>query len=232
MKTTGPYPYAHVDATGSGIVSSAGGLLLTEAARAGGLDTALSQALAPWRKPFAIHDPGKIVCDLAVSLALGGDCLADIAKLRAEPGVYGLVASDPTVSRLIDTLAEDAPAALAAINAARAQARATAWGLAGQNAPDHAVSAEDPLVIDLDATLVTSHSDKEGAEPTFKRGYGFHPLWAFVDHGPDGTGEPLSVLLRPGNAGSTPPPITSPWPRRHWRSCPATPLAAGQAGRS
>lgn len=86
-------------------MSSAGGLLLTETVRAGGLDTALSQALAPWRKPFAIHDPGKIVCDLAVSLALGGDCLADIAKLRAEPGMYGPVASDPTVSRLIDALA-------------------------------------------------------------------------------------------------------------------------------
>jgi hypothetical protein len=187
------YPSAHVDAAGSGIVSSAGGLLLTQAVRASGLGTALSQALAPWRKPFAIHDPGKIVCDLAVSLALGGDCLADIAKLRAEPGVYGQVASDPTVSRLIDALAEDATAALAAINAARAAARARVWGLAGDDAPDHAVSAEDPLVIDLDATLVTAHSDKEGAEPTFKRGYGFHPLWAFVDHGGDGTGEPALV---------------------------------------
>ena len=57
-------------------------------------------------------------------------------------------------------------------------------------------------MIDLDATLVTSHSDKEHAAPTFKRGYGFHPLCAFGDHGPDGTGEALAILLRPGNAGS------------------------------
>jgi len=64
------------------------------------------------------------------------------------------------------------------------------------------VSAERPLVIDIDATLVTSHSDKEQARPTFKRGFGHHPLWAFADHGHDGTGEPLAVLLRPGNAGS------------------------------
>ena len=64
------------------------------------------------------------------------------------------------------------------------------------------MSAEQPLVVDIDATLVTSHSDKEQARPTFKRGFGHHPLWAFADHGPDGTGEPLAVLLRPGNAGS------------------------------
>jgi hypothetical protein len=62
--------------------------------------------------------------------------------------------------------------------------------------------ASRPLVIDVDATLVTAHSEKESAAPTFKRGFGFHPLWAFVDHGPDGTGEPLACLLRAGNAGS------------------------------
>ena len=64
------------------------------------------------------------------------------------------------------------------------------------------MSAEQPLVVDIDATLVTSHSDKEQARPTFKRGFGHHLLWAFADHGPDGTGEPLAVQLRPGNAGS------------------------------
>jgi hypothetical protein len=81
------------------------------------------------------------VLDLAVSLAIGGDCLADIAQLRAAPEVFGPVASDPTVSRLIDTLAADAPAALAAIAAARAAARARAWALAGEHAPDHGADA-------------------------------------------------------------------------------------------
>jgi hypothetical protein len=137
-----------------------------------------------------------------MSLAMGGDCLADVAQLRAHPQVFGPVASDPTVSRLIDTLAADAPAALAAINAARAVARRSAWALAGKHAPDHGIDAAAPLVIDVDATLVTAHSEKEQAAPTFKRGFGFHPLCAFVDHGPEGTGEPLSVLLRRGNAGS------------------------------
>ena len=85
-------------------------MLLVETVRAAGLDRALSTALAPWRKPMARHDPGKVVCDLAVALALGGDCLADVALLRAEPAVFGPVASDPTVSRTIDALAADATA--------------------------------------------------------------------------------------------------------------------------
>ncbi|MGH3862261.1 IS1380 family transposase, partial [Actinokineospora sp.] len=154
------------------------------------------------RKPLAVHDPGKVLTDLAIALALGGDCLADVALLRAEPGVFGPVASDPTVSRTIDALAKDAPRALAAIDAARAVARARVWERAGDHAPDAAASAATPLVIDVDATLVTAHSDKESAAPTFKRGYGFHPLWSFLDHGAQGTGEPAAVLLRPGNAGS------------------------------
>jgi len=97
---------------------------------------------------------------------------------------------------------DDAGAALAAIDTARATARARVWALAGEHAPDHQASAKAPLVIDLDATLVTAHSEKEQAAPTFKRGFGFHPLWAFADHGPASTGEPLAVLLRAGNAGS------------------------------
>jgi hypothetical protein len=177
-------------------------VLLTDTVRAAGLDVGLSAALVPWRRPLAVHDPGKVVLDLALSLALGGDCLADVALLRAEPGVYGLVASDPTVSRTITALAKDATAVLAAIDTARASARARVWALAGEHAPDHHASAGDPMVVDLDATLVTAHSDKEHAAPTFERGYGFHPLCAFVDHGPEGTGEPLAVALRPGNAGS------------------------------
>jgi len=196
------YPRVQADAAGSGVVSQAGGVALVETVRAAGLDRALSWALAPWRKPLAVHDPAKVLLDLALTLAVGGDCLADVAVLRAEPGVYGRVASDPTVSRTIDVLAADANRALAAIGAARAAARARVWALTGGQAPDAGADARNPLVIDVDATLVTAHSDKEHARPTFKRGFGFHPLWAFADHGPAGTGEPLAVALRPGNAGS------------------------------
>ncbi len=201
-KRNGFYPAVRVDTSGSGVVSHAGAVTLVETVRVTGLDRALSGSLAPWCKPLARHDPGKIICDLAITLAVGGDCLADVAVLRGEPGVFGSVASDPTVSRAVTALAADGPRALAAINTARAAARARAWALAGGSAPDHGVDADRPLVIDLDATLVTAHSDKEGAAPTFKRGYGHHPLWAFADHGAEGTGEPLAFLLRPGNAGS------------------------------
>ena len=202
MKGIGLYPRVHIDTSGAGVVSHGGGVALVETARTAGLDHALRAALSCWRKPMAIHDPGKVLTDLALTLALGGDCLADIALLRAEPAVFGLVASDPTVSRTIDALAADAPRALKAIDAARAAARARVWRLAGEHAPNHDWNAERPLIIDTDATLITAHSEKEQAAPTFKRGFGFHPLWAFVDHGADGTGEPLSCLLRRGNAGS------------------------------
>lgn len=77
-----------------------------------------------------------------------------------------------------------------------------AWARAGEHAPDHGTDAGTPLVIDLDATLVTAHSEKENAAPNYKRGYGFHPLCAFVDHGDGGSGEPVAMLLRPGNSGS------------------------------
>jgi Transposase DDE domain group 1 len=201
-KAIGFYPCPDMDTAGTQVVSHAGALLLTETIAQVGLDRALSAALQRWRPRLAIHDPAKVMLDLALGLAVGGDCLADIAVLRAEPGVFGAVASDPTVSRTIDRLADDATTVLAAIDTARATARARAWELAGRHAPDHDTGAAHPLVVDVDATLVTAHSEKEGAAATFKRGYGHHPLWAFVDHGPDGTGEPLAALLRPGNAGS------------------------------
>ncbi|WP_330178977.1 IS1380 family transposase [Nocardia sp. NBC_01503] len=197
-----PYPRLRTDAQGSGIVTQAGAVLLLRTAEKLGLTSEISAAFAPWRKSMATHDPGKILLDLAVAVAIGGDCVADLSILRAEPGVFGPVASGPTVSRLITLLAGDAPKALSAIDSARARARATAWSLAGERAPDHDIDADHPLVIDLDATLVTAHSDKEHAAPTFKRGYGFHPLCAFIDHGSDGTGEPAAMLLRPGNAGA------------------------------
>ena len=186
-----------VDTSDESLISSAGGSLLLDTARVTGLDRALSSSLSPWRSVRAVHDPGKVILDLAVAvaLALGGDCLADVAVLRAQPGLFGSVASDPTISRLIAALAAEPDAALAAISSARATARAATW------------TARRPVtgklvVVDLDATLVTAHSEKENAAPTFKRGFGFHPLLAFADHGPGGTGEPLAGLLRGGKAAA------------------------------
>ncbi|MGP5078676.1 transposase [Brachybacterium alimentarium] len=177
-------------------------MLLTETVRATGLAAELSRVLAPWRKQFSRHDPGKILTDLALMLAVGGDCLADVATLRAEADVYGPVASDPTISRLLTTLAGDVDKVEQAISGARRRARKNAWARAGDRAPGAGATAKNPLVIGLDASLVTSHSEKEFARPTFKKGFGFHPSLAFVDHGTGGSGEMLACLLRPGNAGS------------------------------
>jgi hypothetical protein len=131
--------------------------------RAAGRERALSDALGPWRLPGAWHDPAKVLLDLAVAVALGGDCLADIAVVRAEPAVFGQVASDATVSRTIAALAQDARRAdqvLAAAEDARAAARARVWRLAERRAPDHDVTAARPLVVGVDGVLVTAHSEK------------------------------------------------------------------------
>src|SRR5580693_5471385 len=103
--------------------------------RVTGLSGGLSDGLARWRAPRAVHDPGKVVADLAATLALGRDCLADIAVLREQPHLAGPVASDPVVSRLVAALAADLPRALKAIRSARATARERVWTLAGQDAP-------------------------------------------------------------------------------------------------
>ena len=167
--------------------------------RVTGLGRGLSGEMARWRAPRAVHDPGKIVADLAAAVALGGDCLAEIAVLREQPELAGPVAPDPVVSRLVSQLAGDLPRALKAIRSARATARERAWALAGDAAP----GADGELVtVDLDATIVIAHSEKQQAAATWKTTFGFHPMTAFADHGAGGNGEPLAIVLRAGTAGS------------------------------
>ena len=152
MKDKDLRPWLSVIAGGESLVSHAGGVLLVETARRSGLAGQLSGLLGPWRKPLATHDPGKIVTDLAIAVALGGDAASDVAVLRAQPGVFGQVASDPTVSRLITTLAEDAED-----GAGRDQRGAgdrAGTGLAAAGAPVQ----DGRVVIDLDATPGTAHS--------------------------------------------------------------------------
>jgi hypothetical protein len=187
-----------VSADSPGLVSQAGAVLLWETMRVTGLGAGLSRGLARWRAPRAVHDPGKIVADLAAAVALGGDCLADIAVLRDQPELAGPVASDPVVSRLVSVLAADLPRALKAVRAARSAARERAWALAAENAP----GADGLVTVDLDATIVIAHSDKDQAAPTWKKTFGFHPMTVWADHGEGGNGEPLAIVLRAGNAGS------------------------------
>jgi hypothetical protein len=138
--------------------------------RVTGLGRGLSQNLARWRAPRAVHDPGKVIADLAAAVALGGGCLADIAVLRDQPGLAGPVASDPMVSRLVSALAGDLPRSLRAIRGARAAAREQAWALAGDSAPG---ADGGPVTIDLDAAIVVTHSGKAQAAPAWKKTFGF-----------------------------------------------------------
>ena len=86
-KRSGSYPRLRISDDGRGVVSHAGGVLLVETVRRTGLEALLRGALAPWRAARFVHDPGRILLDLALAVALGGDCAADIAVLRAEPAV-------------------------------------------------------------------------------------------------------------------------------------------------
>ena len=176
MKNIAVRSGVHVESGGESLISTSGASLLLQTASVSGLAKSLSKGLAPWRKPLAVHDPAKMILDLAVAIAVGGDCLADVALLRAQPEIFGPVASDPTISRLLNTLAADADETIAAIRRARATARSSVWE---RQSP---LADQSQVIIDLDATLIGSHSEKELASPNYKRGFGFHPMMAFVHH--------------------------------------------------
>jgi hypothetical protein len=167
--------------------------------RVTGLGAGLSAGLARWRAPRAVHDPGKILADLVVTLALGGDCLSDVAMLCRAAGRP--VASDPVISRLVSALtAEGQPRALRAIRKARAAARERTWALpaSARRAATGALTT-----VDVDATIVTAHSPAQTTGRTdLEEDVRFHPLAAFANHGTGAGGKARAVRLRPGNAGS------------------------------
>lgn len=186
MNATRASKRVRVTGDGKGVASHAGSLLVAEMADRVGLVEGLSAAMAHTRKRRSAHDPGVVLAHLATMLAGGGDCLSDIAAVRAEPELFGPVASDPTVWRVIDSVHS---VGLANIARARAAARAAAWA---------AGVAPGEVVVDIDGTLLDAHSDKQDATPTYKRGFGFYPIMSYLD----GTGEALAARLRPGRAGS------------------------------
>jgi Transposase DDE domain group 1 len=183
-----------VTADGEGVVSHAGTALLAETANRIGLSDALSRGLAPMRERRGAHDPGRVVRDLAVMLASGGSHLSDLRAVRDQEPLFGAVASDATAWRTVEAIARD-PELMGALRSARREAREGAWAAGAE--------PEGTLFIDLDPTLIEACSEKEGAAPTFKKGFGFHPMLAFLDRPVDACGgEPLAGLLRPGNAAA------------------------------
>jgi hypothetical protein len=173
-----------ISADGDGVANHAGSLLVHELADRLGLTGALSRVCAPAFRDVRTHDPGMVLRDLAVMIADGGDCLSHLCTLRDQPDLFGSVASHATAWRVIDRLEQ---VGLPALDAARAEARRRAWAAGLQ---------PKRITLDLDSTLVTAHSEKEGAAPTYKRGFGFHPLLCTLDE----TQEVLAGILRPGNA--------------------------------
>ncbi len=177
-----------VTADGAGLVSHAGTALLSQVADRVGLTRALSSRLAGLKQRRRGHDPGRVIRDLAVMLADGGECVSDLGAVREQDALFGKVASDSTAFRTVDRIAST-PGLLDAVRAAHARARARFWDVHG---------APERLTIDVDATLITAHSEKEKAAGNYKHGFGFHPLHAYADE----TREALGAILRPGNAGS------------------------------
>jgi hypothetical protein len=177
-----------VTSDGAGLVSHAGTALLGQVADKLGLTSALSVRLAGIKQRRRGHDPARVIRDLAVMLADGGECVSDLGAVREQDALFGSVASDSTAFRMIEKIAST-PGLLDALRAAHARARERFWELHG---------APERLTIDVDATLITAHSEKEKAAGNYKHGYGFHPLGAYADE----TREALSMILRPGNAGS------------------------------
>ena len=192
MQATNSCPRFEVVADGQGICSHVGAALLGELADRLGLTGELGRRANRGVRAGA-HDRGQVLRDLVVMLADGGDCVSDLASLRDQPELFGAVCSTPTAWRI---LAEELPAdprGIAGLWSALARVREQAWALGA--------APQGPLVIDLDATLIDAYSDKQGAAPTYKQGFGFHPLGCWLDRG-DGTGEALAGMLRPGNAGA------------------------------
>ena len=196
MKRTSWSQGLSVTADGDGLVPLAGAVAVRLLADRVGLTRALSDALT--RRSFRpVHDRGQVWVDIATMLTAGGEAIADIDTLRHQTGLLGPVASAPTVWRTLD---EASPSVLRRVEKARAVVRRHVWGLLPA-VPVSRVAGTDlgeVIVLDVDATLVTAHSEKEQAAATFKGGYGFHPLGVWSDN----TQELLAATLRPGNAGS------------------------------
>ena len=137
-----------------------------------------------------LHDRGKVLTQAMLMLAGGGEACSDIEVLRAQPALFGSVPSDSTLYRTIRRLD---PATVAGLDEAVAEVRAKVWRRSS------ATNTAAPVVLDIDSSLVEIHSEnKEGTGPSYKGGFGFHPMLCFAD----ATGEALAGVLRPGNAGA------------------------------
>jgi hypothetical protein len=201
VQATTTRPKVTATADGEGVVSHAGSRLLADVADRTTLTGQLGEELVGLRRPRTRHDPGRVLVDMAVAVADGATTISDVAVLADQAALFGSVASDSTCWRLLDQLDTSQ---LGAVARGRAAAREVVWAqhaeLTGKPFPSATAAGRElsGLVIDLDASVVVCHSEKEHAAPTFKKTFGYHPMLAFCDN----TGEFLAAALRRGNAGS------------------------------
>ena len=129
MQRIAAYPRVQVSADGRGVVSHVGARLLADMAAAAGLPEAFDAAAGQGRRRRSAHAPGRVLTDLAVLLADGGEAISDLAVLRQQPGLFGPVASTATAWRVLDGVG---PAGLDGLKQARAAARERAWLLGAE----------------------------------------------------------------------------------------------------
>jgi hypothetical protein len=179
-----------VESGGAGVVAHVGLHALGAFADRLGLGSLLSKQIPMRGERLPLHDRGKVLIQMALMLAGGGESCADIEHLRLQSDLFGSVPSDTTVFR---TFHEIGTPTRKDLSSSLSEIRSKVWSQAGLT------TSTDPVLLDIDASLVEIHSEnKEGAAPHYKGGYGFHPMLCFAD----ATGEALAGVLRPGNAGA------------------------------
>ena len=201
--STPVFPALSTQLTGQSLVSHAGLSVLTSFLNALDFRSLCEDRFSQFVPATATHRPGKILGALALSLAAGGEQATDIDQLRAAPELFGPVASDATISRFMNRIKEQPEAFEHGFATMTRSLRSKVWAAAGPRNPGRLATPANPLIIDIDASLVHVHSEKESSAGTYKGGYGFSPMIAMADYGKkNGTGEVLAVQLRPGNRGA------------------------------
>ena len=201
--STHVFPALSTQLTGQSLVSHAGLSVLTSFLNALDFRSLCEDRFSQFVPATATHRPGKILGALALSLAAGGEQATEIDQLRAAPDLFGLVASDATVSRFMHRVKDHQEAFAYGFATMTRTLRSKVWAAAGPRNPARLATPANPLTIDIDASLVRVHSEKESSAGTYKGGYGFSPMIAMADYGKtNGTGEVLAVQLRPGNRGA------------------------------
>jgi hypothetical protein len=178
-----------VEGGGEGVVAHVGLHALGGFADRLGLGHSLSGAVSWTGDRAPVHDRGKVLVQAMLMFAGGGEACTDIEALRAQAALFGAVPSDSTLHRVFHQLDG---ATRERLWQAMAEVRAEVWARSSAT-----VTGE--VVLDIDASLHEIHSEnKAGTAPTYKRGFGFHPIYCTAD----ATGETLGVTLRPGNAAA------------------------------